>query len=164
MCTWCTGSLLLVSRTDILSMSPYSSVVAYTCACILWAFGLPHGLLVSWVLSSSSEPSLTLSTDSPLNTWATHCLRDVLRMGNVRLLLVGSALSWIHAVLCQLEGCHVLSNRVGQHGNRAQTELAHRYGQGKCRKMQGMHAQWTHAGMAHACNEHVRARNGLCQR
>jgi hypothetical protein len=80
------GSLLLVSRADTLSMSPYSSVVAHTCACILWAFGKPHGLLVGLVLSSSSEPSLTLSTDSPLNTWATHCLRDVLRMGNVRLL------------------------------------------------------------------------------
>jgi len=68
------------------SMSPYSSVVAHTCACILWAFGKPHGLLVGLVLSSSSETSLTLSTDSPLNTWATHCLRDVLRVGNVQLL------------------------------------------------------------------------------
>ena len=51
-----------------------------------------------------------------------------------------------------------------KHGNRVQTELAHRYGQGKCRKMQGMHAQWTRAGMVHACNEHVRARKGLCRR
>jgi len=51
-----------------------------------------------------------------------------------------------------------------KHGNRAQTELAHRNGQGKCRKMQGMHAQWTRAGMVHACNEHVRARKGLCRR
>ena len=107
-CTWWMGLLLLVSKADTLSMSPYSSVVAHTCACILWAFGKPHGLLVGLVLSSSSEPSLTLSTDSPLNTWATHCLRFVLRMVNVWLLLVGSALSWVHAVLCQLEGCHVL--------------------------------------------------------
>jgi len=107
------GSLLLVSRADTLSMSPYSSVVAHTCAFMLWAFGKSHSLWVVLVLSSSSEPSLTLSTDSPLNTWDTHCLRDVLSMGNVRLLLVGSALSWVHAVLCQLEGCHVLSPWVG---------------------------------------------------
>jgi len=103
-CVWWMGSLLLVSRADTLSMSPYSSVVAHTSACILWAFENPHGLLVGLVLSSSSEPSFTLSTDSPLNTCATHCLRDALRMGNVRLLSVGSALSWVHAVLCQLEG------------------------------------------------------------
>jgi len=51
-----------------------------------------------------------------------------------------------------------------KHGNRTQTELAHRYGQGKCRKVQGMRARWTRTGMAHACNEHVRARKGLCQR
>jgi hypothetical protein len=70
--------------------------------------------LVGLALSSSSEPSLALSADSPLSTWATNCLRDVLRMGNVRLLSVGSALSWVHAVLCQLEGCHVLSHWVGR--------------------------------------------------
>ena len=28
----------------------------------------------------------------------------------LRLLVVGSALSWVHAVLRQLEGCHVLSH------------------------------------------------------
>jgi len=94
---------------DTFAMSPYSSVFAHTCAAIPWAFGNPHGLLVGLALSSSSESSLALSTDSPLSTSATHCLRDVLRMGNVRLLTVGSALSWVHAVLRQLEGCHVLS-------------------------------------------------------
>jgi len=49
-------------------------------------------------------------------------------------------------------------------GNRAQTELVRRYGQGKCRKVRGMRARCTRAGMAHACNEHVRARKGLCRR
>jgi len=38
---------------------------------------------VGLALSSSSEPSLAQSTDSSLSTWATHCLRDVLRMGFV---------------------------------------------------------------------------------
>mmetsp|Transcript_45810 Transcript_45810/g.67161 ORF Transcript_45810/g.67161 Transcript_45810/m.67161 type:complete len:207 (-) Transcript_45810:125-745(-) len=51
-----------------------------------------------------------------------------------------------------------------KHGNRAQTELAHRYGQGKCRKVQGWCARWTSAGMAHSCNALVRARKGLCRR
>ena len=52
-----------------------------------------------------------------------------------------------------------------KHGNRAQTELACRYGQGKCRKVQGMRARWTRAGIAHACNEHLRAHKGprLCR-
>ena len=45
-----------------------------------------------------------------------------------------------------------------KHGTCAQTELARRYGQGKCRKVQGMRARWTHAGMVHACNEHIRAK------
>jgi len=44
-----------------------------------------------------------------------------------------------------------------KHGNRAQTELARRYGQGKCRKVQGMRTRWICAGMAHAYNEHLRA-------
>jgi len=72
------------------------------------------GLLVGFVLSSSSESSLMVSTDSPFNTWETNYLRDVLRMRNVLLLLVGSTLSWVHAVLCQLGGCYVLSHLVGR--------------------------------------------------
>ena len=46
--------------------------------------------------------------------------------------------------------------KQGKHGNCAQTELARRYGQGKCRKVQGMRARWTRVGMAHACNEYLR--------
>mmetsp|Transcript_68309 Transcript_68309/g.110874 ORF Transcript_68309/g.110874 Transcript_68309/m.110874 type:complete len:275 (-) Transcript_68309:1394-2218(-) len=68
---------------DTLAMSPYKRVVAHTCAAIPCAFGKTHGLLVGFALSSSSEPSLPLATKSPLSTWATHCFRDVLRIGKV---------------------------------------------------------------------------------
>jgi len=61
-----TGTCMFsMNWADTLAMSPYSSVVAHTYAAIPWAFRKPHGLLVGLALSSSSEPSLALSTDSP---------------------------------------------------------------------------------------------------